>query len=100
MYFFKNYKGEDLTNYVLRSPQIEQILSDEEFLNYILEPENHYCFVWLLAEFQKNTKLSNIFLTNEFLDRIVDDERANDNEINYQRYASESLNENYFGRKI
>lgn len=78
MKYFKNYRGEDLTNYVINSIDVSSILIDEEFLDYILEPENHYAFVWLVDGLKDDSKLSNAFLTTKFLDRILLDERARD----------------------
>ncbi len=77
MELFKNYNGQDLTNYVLNSENIIDILRNKEFLEYILEPDNHYAFVWLLDGL-KNKGLANKFLNPYFLDRLTTDERSYD----------------------
>ncbi len=73
---FEVYYGEDLKNFVLRSPNIDEILVDDEFLNHILKPENHYAFVWLVDGL--TIKQAKLFLNNNFLYKITNDKRGVD----------------------
>ena len=73
---FKSYKNEELVNYVINNPKVESILTDEEFLNYILKPENNYAFIWLLYGLHDNKKLTNAFLNKTFLSEILNDKLA------------------------
>lgn len=76
MFGFLNYYGEYLTEFVLKSNNIKDILTNNEFLNHILKSENHYAFVWLIQRMDDD--LINLFLNPDFLDRLLLDERAND----------------------
>lgn len=75
---FELYGGNDLVNYVLKSSNIKELLTNKKFINYIMKPENHYAFVWLIYGMENNKELINIFLNKNFLDEILLDERAKD----------------------
>lgn len=78
MKYYLNYENQNLIDYVLKSPDIVTILKDNEFKKYILEEKNHYPFVWLVEKLKDKPYLSNLFLTPQFLDEIINDHRASD----------------------
>lgn len=69
---FYKFTEEQLKDYILSSKDIELILSDNEFKDYLLELENHYVFVWLVEHLDELHKKK--LLTNDYLEKIITDD--------------------------
>lgn len=70
---YLNYSEVKLRDYVINSLNKEQILSDNEFKNYLLEEKNHYAFVWLVQDL--NEKNAQILIDNEYMEKIIDTDK-------------------------
>lgn len=62
-------KERQLYDFIIHNEDIKNILNDEEFKEYLLKPENHYCFVWLVQDLSYSDL--KLLLDNNYLEKII-----------------------------